>query len=282
MSSGLEARLNTLTRAVAAFRDTPGRRGRAIHLQDANELLVGGDLHGHLDNFRKLMSRADLGRQPRRHLVLQEVVHGPFRYPTGGDKSHQLLDLVCALKCQYPRQVHFLVGNHELAQATGRKVSKNDQDVNELFLEGVKTAYGSRADEVYALYLELIAVAPLAVRTSNRVYVSHSLPSAGMMLEFDPLALEQLPTREDDLTPSGSVYALVWGRDVREETVAAFLNKVDADYLITGHIPSEKGIDRPSPRHVILDSQGSVAGYCLVPAFRPLSPAEWEGCGSLL
>ena len=31
-------------------------------------------------------------------LVLQEVIHGKFRYPDGGDKSHQLLDLVAALR----------------------------------------------------------------------------------------------------------------------------------------------------------------------------------------
>ncbi len=282
MSSGVETRLLTLRRALLAFRETPGRRGRLVHLQDIDELLVGGDMHGNLENFRKLMQRADLARNPRRHLVLQEVVHGPFLYPTGGDKSHQLLDLICALKCQYPRQVHFLVGNHELAQAAGRKVLKNDTDLNELFLEGVRVAYGSRADEVYALYLDLIATAPLALRTPGRVFVSHSLPSAGMLPDFDPAALEQEPTRPADLAAGGSVYSLVWGRDVREETVAAFLSRVDSDVLISGHIPCDTGFAHPSPRHVIVDSQGSPAGYCLVPANRPISPAELEGCIHLL
>jgi hypothetical protein len=265
-----------------AFRETPGRRGRLVHLQDIDELLVGGDMHGNLENFRTLMQRADLARNPRRHLVLQEVVHGPFLYPGSGDKSHQLLDLVCALKCQYPRQLHFLVGNHELAQATGRKVMKNDADLNESFLEGVRFAYGSRADEIYALYLDVIATAPLALRTPGRVFVSHSLPSAGMLPDFDPAALEREPTAPADLAVGGSVYSLVWGRDVREETVAAFLRKVDADILVTGHIPCDAGFARPSPRHVIVDSQGSPAGYCLLPAARPISPAELEGCIHLL
>jgi hypothetical protein len=282
MSSGTETRLLTLRRALLAFRETPGRRGRLVHLQDIDELLVGGDMHGNLENFRKLMQRAELGRFPRRHLVLQEVVHGPFLYPGSGDKSHQLLDLICALKCQYPRQVHFLVGNHELAQATGRKVMKNDADLNESFFEGVRFAYGSRADDIYALYLDLIATAPLALRTPGRVFVSHSLPSAGMLPDFDPAALEQEPTRPADLAAGGSVYSLVWGRDVREETVAGFLRKVDADVLVSGHIPCDEGFSRPSPRHVIVDSQGSPAGYCLVPAARPISPAELEGCIHLL
>ena len=282
MSSSTETRVNTLRRALAAFRATPGRRGRVVHLEEIDDLLVGGDMHGNLDNFRRLMSKADLAANPRRHLVFQEVVHGPYRYPGGGDRSHQLLDLVCALKCQYPRQVHFLVGNHELAQATGRKVSKHDLDLNELFLDGVKAAYGARADEVYALYLELFAAVPLALRTPNRIYLSHSLPSAGVLPDFDPAALEREPTPEAELAPGGSVYALVWGRDVREETAAEFLRKVDADLLITGHIPSDAGFERPSPRHVILDSQGSPAGCCLAPAARPISLAEFDGCVQLL
>jgi hypothetical protein len=282
MSSGPEARLLTLRRALVAFRATPGRRGRLVHLQDVDELLVGGDMHGNLENFRKLMQRAELGRCPRRHLVLQEVVHGPFLYPGSGDKSHQLLDLICALKCQYPRQVHFLMGNHELAQATGRKVLKNDADLNELFMEGIRFAYGGRADEVYALYLELIATAPLALRTQGGVFVSHSLPSAGMLPDFDPAALETEPTRPADLAAGGSVYSLVWGRDVREETVASFLRKMDSDVLITGHIPCDAGFARPSPRHVIVDSQGSPAGYCLVPAARPISPPELDASVHLL
>jgi hypothetical protein len=282
MSSGLEARLITLRRALLAFRDTPGRRGRVVHLQDIDDLLVGGDMHGNLENFRRLLQRADLAHQPRRHLVLQEVVHGPFRYPSGGDKSHQLLDLICALKCQFPHQVHFLVGNHELAQATNRAILKNDNDLNGLFLDGVRTAYGNRADEVYSLYLELFALAPLALRSPGRVYVSHSLPSGGQLPGFDPAALEQQPTPPAELAPGGSVYSLVWGRDVREENVQAFLARVDSDVLITGHIPCEKGFERPSPRHVIVDSQGSPAACCLVPAARPVTPADLDGCIHLL
>src|SRR5437588_345537 len=98
--------LRTLHRAREAFQATPGRRGHWIELTGADDVLVAGDLHGNLENFRELLHRADLDRQPRRHLVLQELLHGPYSYSAGGDKSHQLLDLVAALKCQYPERVH--------------------------------------------------------------------------------------------------------------------------------------------------------------------------------
>jgi hypothetical protein len=261
--------LPILSRAAATFRATPGRTGRVVMLGDADGLLVGGDLHGHLGNFQALMKKADLGNHPRRHLVLQELIHGPFRYPNGGDKSHQLLDLIAALTCQFPGRVHFLPGNHEIAQATGRMIQKGDDFYNELFIRGIESAYGERADDVYAAYLDMIAASPLAVRTANRIFVSHSLPSE---LRMDSFHYEELlrDTRPEDLESHGPVYALVWGRDTRAANVAAFLAKVDADLLVTGHIPLETGFSCPNNQQLILDSMGSPAGYALIPTDRPL------------
>jgi hypothetical protein len=266
--------LFTLRRAIRAFRDTPGRRGRVVALEGAAEVFVVGDLHGNLDNFGRLLKKAALDKRPARHFVLQEVIHGPQRYASGNDKSHQLLDLMAALKCQFPRQVHFLLGNHELAQATNRLIAKDDVELNTLFRLGVEDAYGARGAEVYALYLELLAVVPLALRTPNRVYLSHSLPPASRLASFDPAALECDVTAEVDNLPGGSVHSLVWGRDVSAANAAAFLAKVDADLLITGHVPCDRGFEAPNDRQLILDSLDRPAGYCLFPADRPLTHAE--------
>src|SRR5256885_10618920 len=144
-----ERLLTTLRHAAQLWKTTPGRTGRILNLTHARGLLVCGDLHGNIENFRLLLKRADLAAQPRRHLVLQEVVHGAFRYPDGGDKSHQLLDLTAALSCQFPGRVHFLLGNHELAQWQAQRIGKGDEDYNEMFHRGVATAYGAHAGDVY-------------------------------------------------------------------------------------------------------------------------------------
>jgi hypothetical protein len=268
--------LHTLRQAVQAFRDTPGRTGRLVSLADVAEILVAGDLHGHVENFRRLLQIADLARHPGRHLVLQEVIHGPYTYATGGDRSHQLVDLLAALECQYPRQVHFLPGNHEISQATGRPIGKIGPnpaeviDLNRAFRLGVETAYGEHASSIYACYVELFHAAPLAVRTPNRVFLCHSLPNAAQVEWFNPAVLTR-ETTEADLLPGGSAHALVWGRDLREETAAAFLAKVDADLLITGHVPCDDGHALPNSRQLVLDAHDAPACYCLFPADRPVS-----------
>jgi len=274
--------LNTFQRAVRACRDTPGRVGRVVRLDGAVEVLATGDLHGHLENFRTLLTRADLGKHPQRHLVLQELIHGPFEYPEGSDKSHQLFDVVAALKCQYPRQVHLLPGNHELAQFTGRPIEKNDRELNLQFRRGVESAYGGRAEEVYAAYGKFFGALPLALRTPNRVYLSHSLPSPRRMESFDPSVLERDEVGPEELQPGGSIYALLWGRDTSQANVETFLHKVDADFLITGHIPCERGFDTPNDRQLILDCLGAPAACCLFPADRPLRFLELVQCVSVL
>ena len=239
--------LATLNLAVEAFDATPGRTGRVVPLPEGAEVLVAGDLHGSVENFRLLLQTADLARQPRRHLVVQEVVHGPFRYPGGGDKSHQLLDLIAALKCQYPARVHYLLGNHELAQWRNQHIGKGDVDQNEIFRAGVGEAYGAQGAAIYDAYLKLFAAANLAVVAANRVLLCHSLPSAKHLATFDWGALEREELRPEDLVLGGSVHALVWGRDVRQSHVEEFLRKVEADLLITGHIPCEQ-VRLPGPQ----------------------------------
>jgi hypothetical protein len=266
-----ERLLPLLHRAVDAFRTTPGRSGHVIDLAGAAEVCVAGDMHGNVDNFGRLLKVADLGKNQTRHLVVQEVIHGKFRYPDGGDKSHQMLDLIAALKCQYPDRVHFLPGNHELSQWTNRLIGKGDEDLNDLFRQGVETAYKDHAAAIYEAYMQIIAASPLALRTPNRVYLSHTLPSAQRLDTFEAAVLQRDEFQQEDLVLGGSVHSLVWGRTTSDEHVAAFLAKVDADWLITGHVPQEHGFAVPNSRQLILDAQGSPACYCLFPCDRPLT-----------
>ncbi|MGL6075357.1 MAG: metallophosphoesterase [Fimbriiglobus sp.] len=273
-----ERLLPILQRAKEAQRSTPGRIGFIVHLQDCTEVLVAGDLHGHIPNFQAIHKAAALTEHPTRHLVLQEVIHSEFKYANGGDKSHQLLDLYAALKSQFPTRVHMLPGNHELAQWKNRTIGKGDVTQNDAFRLGVTTAYGAKGHEVYAAYMELISGMPLALRTPNDVFISHSLPTPRQMPTFDVRKLEAETLPETDYEPGGLAYGIVWGRDTSHLNIDDYLRKADADFLISGHIPTEAGFAVPNHKQIIVDCAASPAAYILFPTDRRLTFAELKAC----
>ena len=72
--------LTTIRRATDLMRATPGRSGGIIAPVGAEEIMVVGDLHGNIPAFRKVLAIAALDRNPGRHLVLQELIHGKLEY----------------------------------------------------------------------------------------------------------------------------------------------------------------------------------------------------------
>jgi hypothetical protein len=120
------------------------------------------------------------------------------------------------------------------------------------------------------------------VRTQNRAFLSHSLPSARRLAQFDSATLEQDRHEEEGYRPGGAIHSLVWGRDTSAATSAEFLRLVDADFLISGHIPCPQGYQFASQRHLILDCMGTPAGYCLIQAKAPLSLENMAACVGVL
>jgi hypothetical protein len=267
-----EKLLATLRRATELHRATPGRSGGLVTLGDVDDVLVVGDLHGNVPAFRRVLDIAALGKNPRRHLVLQELVHGKRYYPDdGGDRSHQLVDLAAALKCQYPSRVHVLLGNHELSEITGRAIGKDGQALNAIFRQGITTAYGAHADAVYATYQTLFAALPLAVRTPNRVFLCHTIPDATYLdsIDMEVFKLDDWPPEQ--MKRGGTVYAVTWGRDTSTETVDRFAAMVDADWFITGHQPCDNGFRQANHRQVIIDGTDPHPTYLLFNAHEPVT-----------
>ena len=179
-------------------------------------------------------------------------------------------------------RVHYLIGNHEFAQWSNQLIGKGDEDLNASFRNGVANAYGDYAGAIYDAYMRMILAASLVVKTPNRVYLSHSLPLLARLPTFDPRVLETDEYRPEDIALGGTIHSLVWGKSAREQNVADFLAMVDADWLITGHIPLDTGYAVPNGRQLILDAKGTPACYCLFPCDRPLSQQDLvQGIGTL-
>lgn len=265
--------LPLVQKAATLFRATPGRTGSVISLDSAVDVMVVGDLHGHVHVCAQAIKLAALDRHRSRHLVLQEIVHDSRIDPDEGqiDRSHRLVDLVCALKCQYPDRVHLILGNHELSELTGRSISKKGFALNALFRQGVEQAYGEQTESVLNAYADMFRSLPLACRTPNRVYLCHTVPDADQIPNLDLSILKTGVWPGESLQRGGTVYALSWGRDTRIETAETFARLVDADWFVTGHHPCMEGHRLANARHLILDGTDPYPSCCLFSATDPQS-----------
>src|SRR5438067_2289149 len=116
--------VKTFKAAAEANRSDTLRRGNKIVFPDAGRVVATGDLHGHRRNFERIAKFAQLDASPANHLILHEMIHGGPDDGKGGDRSFEMILDACRLKVKYPNQVHFLLGNHDLAQMTNQELMR--------------------------------------------------------------------------------------------------------------------------------------------------------------
>jgi hypothetical protein len=233
--------------------EDPLRRGSLLEFPNYGQLVMTGDLHGHRRNFDKLQRYCDLERAGARHVVLHEIIHIDVEGNGGRDDSHLVLLDAARWKVDFPDQVHFLQSNHELAQLSRHEITKNGRVVTLDFSQDVERTYGSGAGPVLEGIDDYLRSLPLAGRTANRVFLSHSLPTPHSLPMFDPQVVHRLPTAED-LENYGSGYLLVWGRYQTEHELQALASVYDVDCFICGHQPQESGYEVVHDRMIILAS----------------------------
>jgi hypothetical protein len=258
--------------AVEVNRQVVGRSGALVELttERVDDVLISADLHGQRLNFLGICRHARLDENPRRHLILQEVCHGGPKYPgKGGCMSHLLLEDVAGLIVQFPGRVHFLLGNHELAEITDFPISKGHCMLNLQFRLGMDRFYGEESPAVRQAYGVFLKSCPLAVRLGKNVLVSHSVPEGVDRQGFDPSLFAQ-DVAHADLTPHGPVFQLLWGRDSRVENARAFAEAMGVQLLIQGHIPCSDGFSVPNSHQIILDCSARPASFLLLPLNQPI------------
>jgi hypothetical protein len=267
----LTGTVTTMGQAAGANFVDAWRRGSEIVLPAEGDCLVVGDLHGHAANLERAVAQADLDHHPKRHLVLQEVIH---QLALGEDHSFELLEAAAALKIRYPDRVHVILGNHDLAEWQGREIFKGGLCLNLLFRSGIRNAYGDDATPtVHRAYQEFIATMPLAVRACGDLLIVHTTPERRYLEHVTAAHLQRDPT-PDDWKPRGWVEQLVWGRDFAQATADAFASQMQAAVFIVGHTPCRRGYRVPNTRHVIIDSKDDYGVTVLLDLARRYTQAE--------
>ena len=254
MTTNADHVVETLGVATEENQVSPLRDQQVVNLPEEGEVWIAGDIHDHRRNFEKFVTSADLGNNPQRHLVLQELIHGDHFDANGAEDSWKMLYQAAELKVEFPSQVHFLLANHDLAQIHGEGIMKAGLSVCEAFYKGLKRDLPKNYHMVNVAITDFLLSLPLAIRAPNGMFFCHSIPNDDQLDAFDFTVFDRALVADDYKRRVGPVYQLIWGRRTTPAGATAFMQKVHAKMLITGHQPQESGYAINGQHHLIIAS----------------------------
>lgn len=243
-------------KGAQANQSDPCRCGNLIVLPDKGRVIVAGDLHGHRRHFEKIVDYADLENHPETHVIFQEIIHGGPEDDYGGCLSYRLLQDAIRYKLLYPRQVHILLGNHDTAVINQGTVMKNGRELNLAMQDAMKREYQEYFGQVHQAMVHYLLSQPLAVKTPNQIWISHSLPADPYVDSFDVSIFERPYTAEDTRRPN-AVYLLTWGRHHSPEALERLARRLEVELFVLGHQPQDEGWGLAGDNTLILASEHS-------------------------
>lgn len=258
----VQTTIDLLNKGTEANHADRFRRGNVVCLPADGTLVITGDIHGHRLNFERIVSYADLERNPNRHIVLQEVIHGGPENSGGGCLSYQLLFEVARYKVSFPDRVHIIMGNHDISFINNSEVIKDGKEMNRSIRSALSEEFQENTADVTLAIKRFLFSQPLAIRCENRIWLSHSLPSDKLADQFDRHILER-ELRHGDVVKPGSAYVLIWGRNHSQALLDRLAELLDVDIFVLGHQPQLQGWSRAGSNLIIIASDHNHG--CLLP-----------------
>lgn len=238
------------------------RKGNIIFLPEDAELIATGDIHGHQRNFERIINFTDLRNNPKRHLLLQEIIHGGPEDESGGCLSYKLLFDAVEYKIRFPNQVHIIMANHDTTFINNGQVIKNGKEMNRSMRLALDREFQQSSYDIKTAIAQFFFSQPLAVKCPNRIWLSHSLPADRHLASFDKNIFNRKLEIEDTIMP-GSAYLLTWGRSHSQQTLDKMAEMLDVDIFILGHQRQPTGWSRIGGNLIIIASDHNHG--CLLP-----------------
>jgi len=245
--------IDLLNKGIEANKTDKCLHGNLIYLPSQGSLVISGDIHGHRRNFEKIKTYADLGNNPLRHLILQEIIHGGPQDEEGDCISYKTLFDAVDYKVRFPHRVHFIMGNHDTAFITDSEVMKDGKEMNRSLCAAIRREFQEDSTSIELSMCEFLMSQPLAAICPNRIWISHSLPNTYSIDKFDPSIIDK-ELQSEDLLKNGSVYLLTWGRKFSKESIQKMSEYFDADIFILAHQPQPNGWAKPYENLIIFTS----------------------------
>jgi hypothetical protein len=205
-----------------------GYNGKLVELPKKAKAIVVTDLHGNLEDYIKYLSIWEKSDQYTHLIITGDFIHGCDGYV---DNSLNILDSMQE-HVEIHDNFHVLLGNHELSHLSGLPVYKGFEDQKLKFEEMVRLKNGNEYEIKLNKYLNFFRELPLAVKTENKVLISHAGPSMGVHN-----LVELVNITNAGYFGNTKLSDLVWNRpeDFTSKMLDKFLTNLGCEFSIVGH-----------------------------------------------
>lgn len=221
---------------------------KLIELPLKGKALIITDLHGNLEDYNRYMEIWKTFNDRNNHLILTgDFIHSCYEI----DGSLEIIDSV-KTHFEHEKNFHVLLGNHEWAQIIDESIYKGGLNQTQDFLDLVYKKYEDRTDKKLESYKKFLKTLAIAVKTENKVIVSHAGPSQHLKSEDDIKTIS-----ENDYSHNLVLYEMLWSRNIEcsRNYLDPFLKHLKCNASIVGHTPVN-GVELHGNQLVVSSSFG--------------------------
>ncbi len=234
-----------------------GEPGALLQIPDDQSLVIIGDLHANIDNLLKVLTEncliAHLTAGTATLVVLGDAVHSEV---TGEmdkmDSSVLMMDLLFKLKCEFPKNFFYLLGNHDSFDS---EISKGGFSQGVLMRKCLKELRGDEYVKEMQKFFDLL---PL-IMTSRTCVACHAAPPRKALSHEYIVALREHPkTVKEILTNRLKRSHYLAGYDKKD--VKRFRSSLDLPKkatLVVGHTPLD-------PFNSFWKNAGNIKGHHII------------------
>ncbi len=234
-----------------------GAPGALLQIPDEQNLVIIGDLHANIDNLLKVLTEncliAHLTAGSATLVILGDAVHSEVTGEMENmDSSVLMMDLLFKLKCEFPDNFFYLLGNHDSFDAD---ISKGG------FSQGIlmrKRLQELRGDEYVAEMQKFYDLLPL-IMTSRTCVACHAAPPRKALSHEYLVALREHPKIvKEILTNRLKRSHYLAGYDKKD--VKRFRSSLDLSKkatLVVGHTPLD-------PFNSFWKNAGNIKGHHII------------------
>jgi len=220
-----------------------------IELPQKGKALIITDLHGNLEDYERYMDIWKGFKDQNDHLIITgDFIHSCCV----NDGSLEIID---SIKTRYENEenFHVLLGNHEWAQILDESIYKFGLNQTQDFKGLVYKKYGDKTAEKMDYYKKFFKTLAIAVRTENKVLISHAGPSTHLKSEEDIRNISN-----NDYSNNLVLYDMVWNRNMEcsRNYLDPFLEHLNCNTSIVGHTPVD-GVELVGNQLIVSSSFGT-------------------------